>query len=36
VTRVGVGIVVRSADGLVLLARRLAEPGRPLLERLSR
>jgi 8-oxo-dGTP diphosphatase len=30
VTRVGVGIVVRSADGLVLLARRLAEPGRPL------
>jgi 8-oxo-dGTP diphosphatase len=29
-TRVGVGVVVRSADGLVLVGRRLAEPGRPL------
>ena len=29
-TRAGVGVVVHSADGLVLLGRRLAEPGRPL------
>jgi 8-oxo-dGTP pyrophosphatase MutT (NUDIX family) len=29
-TRVGVGVVVRSADGLVLVGRRVAEPGRPL------
>jgi 8-oxo-dGTP diphosphatase len=29
-TRVGVGVVVRSADGLVLVGRRLAEPGQPL------
>jgi 8-oxo-dGTP diphosphatase len=30
VTRAGVGVVVRSADGLVLVGRRQAEPGRPL------
>ena len=29
-TRTGVGIVVRDPDGLVLVGRRLAEPGRPL------
>jgi len=29
-TRVGVGVLVRSSDGLVLVARRLAEPGQPL------
>jgi 8-oxo-dGTP diphosphatase len=29
-TRAGVGIVVRRADGRVLVGRRLAEPGRPL------
>lgn len=29
-TRVGVGVVVQSADGLVLLARRRAEPGQRL------
>ena len=29
-TRVGVGVVVRRADGLVLVGRRVAEPGRPL------
>ncbi len=29
-TRAGVGIVVRRADGLVLVGRRLAEPGQPL------
>ena len=29
-TRVGVGVVVRSADGLVLLGRRRAEPGQSL------
>jgi ADP-ribose pyrophosphatase YjhB (NUDIX family)/uncharacterized glyoxalase superfamily protein PhnB len=29
-TRVGVGVVVRNADGRVLVGRRLAEPGRPL------
>jgi 8-oxo-dGTP diphosphatase len=29
-TRVGVGVVVRSAEGLVLVGRRVAEPGRPL------
>jgi hypothetical protein len=29
-TRVGVGVVLRSSDGLVLVGRRLAEPGRPL------
>jgi 8-oxo-dGTP pyrophosphatase MutT (NUDIX family) len=29
-TRVGVGVVVRGADGLVLVGRRRAEPGRPL------
>jgi 8-oxo-dGTP diphosphatase len=27
-TRVGVGVVVRSADGRVLVGRRVAEPGR--------
>lgn len=29
-TRVGVGVVVRRADGRVLVGRRVAEPGRPL------
>jgi 8-oxo-dGTP diphosphatase len=29
-TRTGVGVVVRSADGLVLVGRRRAEPGAPL------
>jgi ADP-ribose pyrophosphatase YjhB (NUDIX family)/uncharacterized glyoxalase superfamily protein PhnB len=29
-TRVGVGVVVRDADGRVLVGRRLAEPGQPL------
>ena len=29
-TQVGVGVVVRRADGRVLVGRRLAEPGRPL------
>jgi len=29
-TRAGVGIVVRDPDGLVLVGRRLAEPGQPL------
>lgn len=29
-TRAGVGVVVRSADGRVLLGRRVAEPDRPL------
>jgi 8-oxo-dGTP pyrophosphatase MutT (NUDIX family) len=29
-TRAGVGIVVRRADGRVLVGRRLAEPGEPL------
>jgi len=29
-TRAGVGVVVRSADGLVLVGRRRAEPGQPL------
>jgi 8-oxo-dGTP diphosphatase len=29
-TRVGVGVVVRRADGSVLVGRRLAEPGQPL------
>jgi 8-oxo-dGTP diphosphatase len=29
-TRAGVGIVVRRADGRVLVGRRLAEPGQPL------
>jgi 8-oxo-dGTP diphosphatase len=29
-TRAGVGVVVRSTDGRVLLGRRLAEAGRPL------
>lgn len=29
-TRTGVGVVVRSADGRVLLGRRRAEPGAPL------
>jgi 8-oxo-dGTP diphosphatase len=29
-TRAGVGVVVRRADGLVLVGRRVAEPGRPL------
>jgi 8-oxo-dGTP pyrophosphatase MutT (NUDIX family)/uncharacterized glyoxalase superfamily protein PhnB len=29
-TRVGVGVVVRDADGRVLVGRRRAEPGRPL------
>jgi 8-oxo-dGTP pyrophosphatase MutT (NUDIX family) len=29
-TRVGVGVVVRSVDGRVLVGRRVAEPGRPL------
>lgn len=29
-TRAGVGIVVRDPDGLILVGRRLAEPGQPL------
>jgi ADP-ribose pyrophosphatase YjhB (NUDIX family) len=29
-TRAAVGIVVRDPDGLILVGRRLAEPGRPL------
>ena len=29
-TQVGVGVVVRRADGRVLVGRRLAEPGQPL------
>jgi 8-oxo-dGTP pyrophosphatase MutT (NUDIX family) len=29
-TRFGVGVVLRRADGRVLVGRRLAEPGRPL------
>lgn len=29
-TRFGVGVVVRSDDGLVLVGRRYAEPGAPL------
>jgi 8-oxo-dGTP diphosphatase len=29
-TRAGVGVVARRADGLVLVGRRVAEPGRPL------